>query len=69
MLSPIMLLPFVENFIKDNIQSVWQLEALLYIRAGDASVRSHELEALSPEAAENAFRYLVQCGLLASNEV
>ncbi|MDZ4836405.1 MAG: hypothetical protein SGJ27_21735 [Candidatus Melainabacteria bacterium] len=62
-----MLSPTVEKFIKDNIESVWQLELLLYARARTDSLGSHELAAAlytSPDAVENALNHFERVGLL-----
>lgn len=62
-----MLSPVVENFINGYIQSVWQLEMLLYIRARADSLRSFDLaNALytSPDAVEQALQYFTKRGLL-----
>lgn len=62
-----MLSPVVEKFINENIQSVWQLELLLYIRARSDSLRSYDLASAlytSPDAVEDALHYFEKHGLL-----
>lgn len=59
--------PMVASFIQNNIQSVWQLELLLFMKASSCPFTAAEAAKtlyMTPEVIANGMKHFESCGLL-----